>query len=77
MQDLITLYYKSNNSVILLAIIGPNYEYLWADMGTNGRAPDGGIWQRSNMKKSLETNELCLPPPKPLPGRINTICFDW
>ena len=67
--------YKSNNSVILLAIIGPNYECLWADMGTNGRAPDGGIWQRSNMKKSIETNELCLPPPKPLPGRQRSVPY--
>lgn len=61
--------YKSNNSVILLAIFGPKYECLWADIGTNGRAPDGGIWQRCNMKRSFETNDLCLPPPNPLPGR--------
>ena len=38
--------YKSNNSVTLLATIGPNYECHWADMGKNGRTPDGGIWQR-------------------------------
>ena len=64
--------YKSNNSVIMLEIIGPNYEFLWADVGTNGRAPDGGIWQRSIMKECLasETYQLCLPPAKPLPGRV-------
>lgn len=67
--------YKSNNSVILLAIIGPNCECLWADVGTNGRAPDGGIWQRSDMKRLLETNEICLPPTKSLPGREKLVPY--
>ena len=64
--------YKGNNSIVLLAIFGPKYECLWADVGKNGRAPDGGIWQRSSMKKLLSSddNPLCLPPAKPLPGRV-------
>ena len=67
--------YKSNNSIILLAVIGPNYEFLWADVGTNGRAPDGSIWQKSDFKKLLSdgNNTLCLPLPKPLPGRSKPV----
>lgn len=63
--------YKGNNSVILLAVIGPRYEVLWADMGTNGRASDGTIWQRSDFRSSLssETNPLNIPVAVPLPGR--------
>ena len=69
--------YKGNNSIILLAIFGPKYECLWADVGTNGRAPDGGIWQRSSMKKLLSSddNPLCLPPAKSLPGRVKPIPY--
>ena len=61
--------YKSHNSIILLAVFGPNYEVLWADVGTNGRATDGAIWQRSDFKRLLSSkeNELNLPQPKPLP----------
>ena len=44
-------------------------------MGTNERAPYGGIWQRSNMKKAFETNELYLPPPEPPPGRQRTVSY--
>ena len=33
--------YKSNESIIALVVAGPNYECLYADVGTNGRNPDG------------------------------------
>ena len=66
---------KSHNSIILLAVFSPNYEVLWADVGTNGRALDGAIWQRSDFKRLLssEEKELNLPQPKPLPGREKQI----
>ena len=67
--------YKDHNSIILLAVFGPNYECSWADVGTNGRAPDGAIWQKSDLKKLLNSNknELNVPPAKPLPGRVKSI----
>ena len=45
--------YKGNNSVILLAAVGPQYEILWADVGTNGRASDGTVWHKSHLKQAL------------------------
>ena len=39
--------YKHTNSIVLLAIAGPNYEYLFADVGTNGRMNDTWIWNKS------------------------------
>ena len=69
--------YKGNNSVILLAVIGPKYEVLWADVGTNGRASDGTIWQRSDFKSALssEQNPLSIPEAVPLPGRTEPVPF--
>ena len=72
--------YESNTSIIFLAIFGPNYECLWADVVTNGRAPDGGMWQRTNMKSYLArpTKGIrCagLLAPKPLPGRERPIPY--
>jgi len=63
--------YKGNNSLILLALVGPKYEILWADVGCNGRASDGTIWNKSDLKTHLSSaeNGLHVPPPAPLPGR--------
>jgi len=36
--------YKGTDSIILLAMVGPEYEFLYADVGINGRNSDGGIW---------------------------------
>ena len=69
--------YKGNNSVILMAVIGPNNEVLWADIGTNGRATDGTIWHTSDFRINLSfsTNSLNIPPPKPLPGRAMPVPY--
>ena len=34
--------YKGTDSVILLAMVGPEYEFLFVDAGMNGRNSDGG-----------------------------------
>ena len=36
--------YKHTHSIVLLAVAGPDYECLYADIGTNGRVSDGGVW---------------------------------
>ena len=36
--------YNHTNSIVLLAIAGPNHECLFADAGSNGRMNDPGIW---------------------------------
>ena len=32
--------YKGFHSIILMALVGPNYEFLWVDVGANGSASD-------------------------------------
>lgn len=62
---------------MLLEAVGPKYEFLWVDMGTNGRSSDGTIWQKCDMKCALgsEENPLNLPEPRPLPGRKKPVPF--
>ena len=36
--------YKGSDSIILMGMIGPEYEFLFADVGMNGRNSDGGNW---------------------------------
>ena len=58
--------YKHSHSVVHLAAAGPNYQCLYADIGTNGRTADGGIWKKTSLLKSIEKEELGVPSPTPL-----------
>ena len=44
-----------------MAVAGPNYECLFADVGTNGRVADGGLWKTSTFLKLLERGILGVP----------------
>lgn len=69
--------YKGNESIITLVVLGPDYECLYIDVGTNGRNPDGHAWSRSPLKYALDNsdNPLNIPPLRPLPGRRNPVPF--
>jgi hypothetical protein len=36
--------YKHTHSIVLMAVAGPDYGCIYADVGTNGRVADGGVW---------------------------------
>ena len=59
--------YKKWHSVVLIAVAGPNYECLYADVGTNGRVSDGGVWSKCNLLQSLENGTMGVPQGRPLP----------
>ena len=59
--------YKKSHSIILLARAGPDYECLYADVGSNGRMNDSGVWNKSTLHKKIESNEMDLPQPTVLP----------
>ena len=50
-------------------MVGPEYKFLFVDVGMNGRNSDGGNWSQSRLKDDLKKNKLNLPDPTPLPGR--------
>jgi len=53
--------YKHTHSIILLAIAGPNYECLYADVGSNGRVNDSGVWNNSSLLQSIQDGSVKLP----------------
>ena len=67
--------YKGNNSIVFLAVFGPEYQCLWASVGMNACSPDSAVWQNSDLKKarSSDDNPLRLPRVKPLHGRTRPI----
>ena len=52
-----------------------DYECLFADVGTNGRVSDGGVWNKCTLAQKLSNDELHLPPPKCLPCGIEQIPY--
>ena len=63
-----TLYnYKHTHSVVLLAVVGPSYECIYADVGTNGRVSDGGVWNKCSLATRIKNNNIFSPQPRCLP----------
>ena len=61
--------------MILMGMIGPEYEFLFAEVGMNVRNSDGGNWSQSPFKLALESGSLNLPDPTPLPGRSKSVPY--
>lgn len=53
--------YKHTHSVILMAIAGPEYECLYADVGSNGRVNDSGIWNKTTLLQGIQDGSVQLP----------------
>ena len=58
-----------------MAVAGPEYQFLYAEFGMNGRNSDGGAWTQSLLRKTLENNTVILPKPTPLSGDLDDIPF--
>ena len=54
--------YKGFSSIVLLAIVSANYEFLYVDVGMNGRHSDGGVMAHTEFNQRLTNGTLHLPP---------------
>ena len=66
--------YKHTHSIVLMAVAGPDYECIYADVGTNGRVSDGGVWNKCSLSQAIEDGTISLPPPKGPVTRGNFSC---
>ena len=60
--------YKGFHSIVLLAIANANYEIIYANIGSNGRVSDGGVWANCDLQQRLESGTAGVPGLKNLPG---------
>lgn len=67
--------YKSFFSIVLFAIVDANYNIIYANVGSQGRISDGGVFNSCGFKQKLESNELNLPDPRALPGRVQPVPY--
>lgn len=56
--------YKHFHSLVLIACANSNYEFIWCEIGTNGRISDGGVLKNTEFYEKLVLNELNIPPPQ-------------
>jgi hypothetical protein len=52
--------YKHTFSIILMAIVNGNYEFIICDLGTNRRISDGNVIDNTKFYKNLQTKTLNL-----------------
>ncbi|XP_068675425.1 uncharacterized protein [Montipora foliosa] len=68
--------YKGFFSIVLMAVVGPNAEFVFADVGCQGRISDGGVLRNTVFYHALEAKQLNIPEPKPLPVN-DAIVEEW
>lgn len=58
--------YKGTHSIVLLALVDADYKFIAIDVGSYGRNSDGGIFEKSEIGKKLETGTFGVPENSPL-----------
>ncbi|XP_064464979.1 uncharacterized protein LOC135376400 [Ornithodoros turicata] len=59
--------YKGTFSVVLMALVGAELNFLYVDIGRNGRMNDSGVWNSCSLRAKLESSPSVLPQPQALP----------
>ena len=53
--------YKGFYSIVLLAMVGGDHKFLWADVGAAGPSSDAQILKHSDLKHKIEENSIGFP----------------
>lgn len=53
--------YKQTFSIVLLGLVDDDYNFTAVDIGRYGSCSDGGIFDRSNLKRALKEKKLNIP----------------
>lgn len=67
--------YKGTFSIVLLGVADSNYNFIYADVGCQGRISDGGVFKHTSLYKNLEEKSLNVPGWEALPGRTCPVPF--
>ncbi|XP_049880381.1 putative nuclease HARBI1 [Pectinophora gossypiella] len=67
--------YKGFYSVVLLALVDAEYNFLYVNIGCQGRITDGGVFANTLLRKKIIERNLNLPRDCPLPGRTTPVPY--
>ena len=54
-------HYKSFFSIVLFALVDADYNFLFVDVGSQGRISDSGVFKNTELYKKIESKDLALP----------------
>ncbi|XP_061391148.1 putative nuclease HARBI1 [Musca vetustissima] len=60
--------YKGFHSVILMAVVDANYNFIYVNVGSNGRANDAAVFNESLLDEAIKKNLFDFPPDENLPN---------
>ena len=60
--------FKGGFSVVLMALVDANLEFIYVDAGQCGRHADRGTWRNCALNQRIEQGLAHIPPPRELPG---------
>lgn len=58
--------YKGFHSMVLMAVVNANYEFIICEFGVNGRVSDGGVIEQTKFYNKLNNQSLHIPEPEKL-----------
>lgn len=61
--------YKGFHSIVAMAVADANYNFMYLDVGCQGRISDGGVFHYTSLYNKMTHGELHLPAPSALQGR--------
>lgn len=68
--------YKKYFSIVLMAAVNHNLEFMWVDCGAFGGESDGGVFARTQFGRDLETGNSNIPDePIQLPGSNTSVPY--
>ncbi|XP_067633699.1 putative nuclease HARBI1 [Eurosta solidaginis] len=67
--------YKKFYSIVLMGTVNANYEFIVADVGTNGRVSDGGVIKNTEFGRAIYRKALPLPTPTQLPNSDKVVPY--
>lgn len=65
--------YKGFFSIVLMVASDCNYNVIWANVGSQGRISDGGVFDNMKFKYLMTSGQLKLPDSRPLRGKSTPI----
>lgn len=60
--------YKHTYSLVLMALADAASNFIYVDVGCNGRVSDGGVFRNCSLGQALEQGDIKFPDAEPLPG---------
>lgn len=67
--------YKSQFSIVLVALVDADYNFIFVDVGAQGRISDGGVFKNCKLYERLENGNLNLPSASHLTGTSKEIPY--